>query len=267
MLYAHALFSLFFIHSLGVLTLWIFISRFVAIYYCSDIFEEDHRHLEEPEFSLTRSFLGILCIFFIPSLSWFYALDLCLFHFLFDYHHVRMFICDIAVILIYYSNYIACSGYFRLSVYAWVFFLAYIRRRFSSRLRFHIFWEAGRDRHDNYSHSYHSLEGHLQGLGLTSGQHSSTDYSSIGEYSTSSAEYQGFGYYHHGADIAQQADIAQHPPPYYSDVESSSQSSQPTGSYTQAYYYPYENYTPGFYTYRVDCDNDEFVLHRNSTWK
>ena len=31
--------------------------------------------------------------------------------------------------------------------------------------------------HDNYSHGYHSLEGHLQGLSLTSGQHSSTDYS------------------------------------------------------------------------------------------
>ena len=36
--------------------------------------------------------------------------------------------------------------------------------------------------HNKYSHGYHSLEGHLQGLGLTSGQHSSTDYSSTGEY-------------------------------------------------------------------------------------
>ena len=61
--------------------------------------------------------------------------------------------------------------------------------------------------HDNYSHGHHSLEGHLQGLDLTSGQ-----YSSIGEYSTSSTEYRDFGYYHYGADIAQ------HPPPYYSDV-------------------------------------------------
>jgi len=64
--------------------------------------------------------------------------------------------------------------------------------------------------HDNYSHSHHSLEGHLQGLGLTSGQHSSTD-----EYSTSSTEYRAFEYYHHGVDIAQPL------PSYYSDAGSS----------------------------------------------
>ena len=40
--------------------------------------------------------------------------------------------------------------------------------------------------HDNYLHGHHSLEGHLQGLGVISGQYSSTDYSSTGEYSTSS---------------------------------------------------------------------------------
>ena len=56
--------------------------------------------------------------------------------------------------------------------------------------------------HNNYSHGYYSLEGHLQGLGLTSSQHSSSDYSNTDEYSTSSAEYRGFGYYHHKADIA-----------------------------------------------------------------
>ena len=33
-----------------------------------------------------------------------------------------MFICDIAVMLIYHSDYIACSDYFRLSVYAWGIF-------------------------------------------------------------------------------------------------------------------------------------------------
>ena len=43
-------------------------------------------------------------------------------------------------------DFITCSGYFRLSVYAWGIFLAYIRRRLSSRLCFHVFWEAGRDR-------------------------------------------------------------------------------------------------------------------------
>jgi len=44
------------------------------------------------------------------------ALDSCLFHFFFICHHVWMFICDIAVILIYYRDYIACSGYFRLRI-------------------------------------------------------------------------------------------------------------------------------------------------------
>jgi len=41
--------------------------------------------------------------------------------------------------------FIACSGYFRLSVYTRGIFLAYIRRRLSSRLRFHVFWEVGHD--------------------------------------------------------------------------------------------------------------------------
>jgi len=64
---------------------------------------------------------------------------------LFICYHVWMFICDIAAILIYHSDFLACSGYFRLSVYTWGIFLAYIRRRFSLRLCFHVFGEAGRD--------------------------------------------------------------------------------------------------------------------------
>ena len=57
-----------------------------------------------------------------------------------------MLICDIAVIIdLLWLRFIACSGYFRLSVYTWGIFLAYIRRRLSSRLCFHVFWEAGRD--------------------------------------------------------------------------------------------------------------------------
>ena len=122
-LYACASFQFILTYSLGVLTFWICIFRFVAIYCWSGSFGEDHRHLDEPEFCLTRLFfLDIFCLFFIPSLSWFYALELCLFHFLFICHHVWMFIYDIAVILIYYSDYIVCSGYFRLNVYVWVFF-------------------------------------------------------------------------------------------------------------------------------------------------
>ena len=64
---------------------------------------------------------------------------------LFICYHVWTYICVIAVILIYHSDRIACSGYFRLSVYTWVIILAYIRRRLSSRLHFHVFWKARRD--------------------------------------------------------------------------------------------------------------------------
>jgi len=93
---------------------------------------------------------------------------------------------------------------------------------------------------------------------LTSDQYSSTDYSSTVKYSTSSTEYRGFGYYHHGADIAQPL------LPYYSDAGSSVQSSQPIGSHPQTYYYPYGNYIPDFYTYSGDDVNDDFVSPRNS---
>jgi len=48
--------------------------------------------------------------------------------------------------LILHSDYIDGSGYFSLSVYMWGIPLAYIRRRFSLRLCFHVFWEARRDR-------------------------------------------------------------------------------------------------------------------------
>ena len=57
-----------------------------------------------------------------------------------------MLICDIVVIVdLLWFRFIACSGYFRLSVYTWGIFLTYIRRQLLSRLRFHVFWEAGRD--------------------------------------------------------------------------------------------------------------------------
>ena len=59
------------------------------------------------------------------------------------------------------------------------------------------------------------------------GKYSSTStsesyYYEIDLFSTSSVEYRGFEYYHHGVDIAQPL------PPYYSDDGSSSQLSQPT---------------------------------------
>jgi len=55
-------------------------------------------------------------------------------------------ICILAVILIYHSDYIAFSGYFRLSVYTYGILLAYMYRRLSSRLCFHVLWEAEHDR-------------------------------------------------------------------------------------------------------------------------
>ena len=61
-------------------------------------------------------------------------------------YHVWMLICDIAVIMIHFSRFfIACSDYFRLSVYTWGILLAYIRRWLSLRLYFPIIWEAGCD--------------------------------------------------------------------------------------------------------------------------
>jgi len=55
-------------------------------------------------------------------------------------------ICIIAVTLLpLLLIYITCLGHFRLSVYTWDIFLAYIRRWLSSCLRSSVFWEAGRD--------------------------------------------------------------------------------------------------------------------------
>ena len=48
------------------------------------------------------------------------------------------------MILIYDSRFfITCSSYFRLSLYTWGILLAYMRRRLSSRLRFHDFGKWG----------------------------------------------------------------------------------------------------------------------------
>ena len=43
-------------------------------------------------------------------------------------------------------KFIPYSGYFKLSAYTWGIFLAYMRRPLLSRLRCHVFWEAGHDR-------------------------------------------------------------------------------------------------------------------------
>jgi len=85
--------------------------------------------------------ISFLFHFFHDSMQWTHSCFIPLF----ICYHAWMFICDIVVMLIYHSDYVACSSYFRLNVYAWSIFLVYIHCRFSSRLRFHVFWEAGRD--------------------------------------------------------------------------------------------------------------------------
>jgi len=65
-----------------------------------------------------------------------------------------MLICDITVIVdLLWLRFMAYSGYFRLSVYKWGIFLAYVHRRLSLRLCFHVFWEAGHDRDSLVSES------------------------------------------------------------------------------------------------------------------
>jgi len=97
--------------------------------------------------------LSLLVLVFYSLLSFCYFLifsihiRFSLYSSFFIWYHAWMLICDIVVIVdLLWFRFIACSGYFRLSVYTWDIFLTYIRHRLSSRLCFHVFWEAGRDR-------------------------------------------------------------------------------------------------------------------------
>ena len=122
--------------------------------------------------------------------------------------------------------------------------------------------------YENYSWGYHNLEGHMQDLGLTSCQHYGMGYgygqmpqperSASTSQTSASAQYRSFGYYHPGADIAQP------PPPYYSDDISSTQSSLPIGAQQHSSYYPYRF---NFFIYRRNDYDDDFLSHRNSMWK
>ena len=118
-------------HSLGILTLWICIFRSVANYCWSGI-GEDRRHLDEHWVLFIR--LLVFSLSFIPVISFDSKyIGLTVYSILFFIcYHVWLFICHIAVLSCHYSDYIVCSGYFRLSVYAWGIFLAYIRRDFDS---------------------------------------------------------------------------------------------------------------------------------------
>ena len=143
--YECASFQFILTHSLGVLALWIYISRSAAIYYWSGIWRGSHtlRGARVPLFLI----IGIPALLFMLFPDSIYITS--------SYHFFPLFICYYCVRYLYVIlqwywfiivDFIPCSGYFRLSVCAWGIFLAYIRRRPSSRLRFRVFWEAGRDR-------------------------------------------------------------------------------------------------------------------------
>jgi len=137
-LFLHVRLSLILIHSLGVLSPWICISRSGHIYYWSSNYRGSQA---------SRRALSSLCsilvfsLYFIPVIScdsWYIRLIAYSFP-LFIRYHVWLFIRYIAVLSCHHSEYIACSGYF----YMWVILLAYIHRRLLPRLHFHVFWEAG----------------------------------------------------------------------------------------------------------------------------
>jgi len=109
----------------------------------------DRTCCEELEFLPT--YFGILVFFFYYSYFVYslipYIYDSSLFPFLHSY--VIMY-GHLYVVLRWYlfiiDFQIACSGYFRLSVYVWGILLAYIHRQLLSWLHFHVFLEAGRDK-------------------------------------------------------------------------------------------------------------------------
>ena len=94
----------------------------MTIYYWSYIWRRSQTSWGAGVLLLNHPFSIFSCFSLFLLLSWFYALDSCLFHF-FSY----VIMCEhlyivIAVILIYYSDYIACSGYFKLSACVWSIF-------------------------------------------------------------------------------------------------------------------------------------------------
>ena len=115
----------------------------VYVYYLSNqVFGEDHMCYEEA--GVFSAWLSIFFLFFVNVIPFnSYTWLTTYFIFLFICYHVLLFICYIAVLSYHHSDYIACSGYFRLSVYSWGIFLTYIRHRLSSRLRFTYFGKRG----------------------------------------------------------------------------------------------------------------------------
>ena len=114
-------------------------------YFIDHVLDETGHVCEELEFFST--YFGILVFLFYSC-----------FCILLTFIHIWLIVIPLIVIMrrhlyvslqllwfIIVNFHIACSGYFRLNVYTWDNFLAYICRWLSSRLRFYVFWEAGRD--------------------------------------------------------------------------------------------------------------------------
>ena len=102
---------------------------------------------------------------------------------------------------------------------------------------------------------------HLEGYSNI-GTQASDSYGYDQSSSSSSIAYRGFGYYQYGVDPEQPLK------PYFSDYESSSQSSQPTYSSYEQLFQPYPHYRnchPNLYT-RHRTDDDDFESHCHSTW-
>jgi len=102
-------------HSLGVLTRWICISRSMYIILLIRYLERITPYRSQSSRCLILQF-RYLFLFFIPVafMILYIAFSTCFIPLFFCYH-VWTSICVIAVILIHHSDYIACSGYFRLS--------------------------------------------------------------------------------------------------------------------------------------------------------
>jgi len=132
-------------HLLGVLTPYFYISRSMTIYYWSGIGRGSQAYWGA--WSLLCLITGTLAS---PlSLLNPYSLYITFYCHSISYSSVIMcgHLCVISqcyhVIIVVD---IACSGSFRLSVYTWGIFLAYLRRRLSSQCRFWVFWEVGHDK-------------------------------------------------------------------------------------------------------------------------
>ena len=103
----------------------------IELFIVNQVYGEDHRH---PGALSSLCSILVFSFYFIPVdscdsryiglIGYSFPLFVCC--------HVWLFIYYTAVLSCYHSDYIACSGYFRLSVYKWT------PRVYTSRLQFHV---------------------------------------------------------------------------------------------------------------------------------